>query len=172
MPDETNEKHPHLVRLCGEVEALRLTLAVLILLYCSYATGVHAQCPGENTVVAYGVVAMSSMSSGGFTDTLDTFIGTGCTTAMFGTMAPIICQSQDNPSLKRLTVAWSFDASNTTGNGCTFNCQGGTCRIRGGDALPVELMDFGIEVDDGPDAESEAPEGIDEKSPPTPGRGP
>ena len=36
-------------------------------------------------------------------------------------------------------------AANTTTNGCNFMCEGGSCIVRGGDALPAELMNFAIE---------------------------
>ena len=56
-------------------------------------------------------------------------------------------------------------AQGQTLNGCRFNCPGGTsCRLRGSDALPVELLDFAIgdpidpHTEDRPETDDGAPE--------------
>ncbi len=78
---------------------------------------------------------------------------------MFGPSPPNVCLATRSASAVQLLVLFPSATANATGNGCTFNCDGGTCRVRGGDALPVELMDFSVEgAADGAtpeDAESE-----------------
>ena len=86
---------------------------------------------------------------------------------MFGTMQPTSCAINRTSGTALLLARWPSAASNTAMNGCTFNCDGGTCRVRGGDALPVELMEFGIEDDDGRDTEEleDEPETSDNNRP-------
>ena len=57
--------------------------------------------------------------------------------------------------------------SDTPGMGCDFSCpllplSQRNCSIRGGDGLPVELMDFTIE-DDNPPSEEEKPDSDTER---------
>ncbi len=77
------------------------------------------------------------------------FIGGGCTTTMkYGPNPPSSCSDfvgLGETWVVELQARFSESAHNTTQNGCTFMCPGGTCRVRGGDALPVELMHFGVE---------------------------
>ncbi len=94
-------------------------------------------------------------------------IGTGCTTVAFGTNPPVLCTALTNtfgspPNvLGRLKVQWAASAGNTSANGCSFNCQGGTCRVRGGDGLPVELMEFSVDGSTDPEP-TDDPEATDE----------
>ena len=67
----------------------------------------------------------------------------------FGTpLNPINCNAVVFGAPPNLTasihLSFAGAASHTTMNGCTFNCPGGTCRLQGGDGLPVELLDFHI----------------------------
>ncbi len=109
-----------------------------------------AQCPIDTggTVTAFGTNAQLISYPGLLPDPdeLFDFIGPGgCTTATFGPNPPTNCRTFRSPSIAALLLYFSNPGSNTSSNGCTFNCDGGTCRVRGGDALPVELMDFSVE---------------------------
>lgn len=108
------------------------------------------QCPGNATILSNTMFHLAYVSSnpGGTMGPLYDFIGIGCSSTAFGTMAPTQCNSVKTTTTARLTAQFANAISNTTMNGCIFNCQGGTCRVRGGDALPVELMDFEINEED------------------------
>ena len=92
-------------------------------------------------------------------DELADFIGTGgCTTSRFGPNPPTNCIANATLISASIVVEFSNVAHNTILNGCTFNCDGGTCRVRGGDALPVELMGFSVEGEDSSGVVEEGPE--------------
>ncbi len=131
-------------------------------------TQLRAQCPGSMTRVTnvpsgmfYRALMSSDVASNPPPAELDLFIGTGCTAESFGT-GVINCSVNDLSFINQLQVRFDNSAANSNMNGCTFNCEGGTCRVRGGDALPVELMDFGINDDTtASDAEDHEPKGED-----------
>ncbi len=123
-------------------------LGLLALLgFLAIASESAAQCPGVPVITGTEAYVSSAPSVSPDPDEIFDFIGTGCTTGMFGTNPPGSCQWFASPGLAILAATWPDSANNATGNGCTFNCQGGgTCRLRGGDGMPVELMDFAIEA--------------------------
>ena len=81
---------------------------------------------------------------------LDTFIFPSCTmTMMVGLTAPTQCLAVIGAGVAIISAMWPALGGNMTTNYCLFSgCGGagtGTCIIRGGDGLPVELLDFYIE---------------------------
>jgi hypothetical protein len=127
-------------------------VALLVL----FTTEASAQCPGTPNVGFVFAQVRSYTNANPDPDELDAFIGTGCNTAKFKTgsgVSPIACSvityQVTTPAVRRLNVVWSNNAHNMTNAGCTFICQGGgTCRVRGADALPVELMEFSVKDGD------------------------
>ena len=112
----------------------------------------QAQCYGvQNVTMMTAQVQEISAAPG----PLYSFIGGGCATAVFGPNPPTMCMTYKAiPPVfftARLRAVWSSSADNVTANGCTFVCPGGTCRVRGGDALPVELLDFSVDGSDDPE---------------------
>ena len=111
---------------------------------------VHAQaCPGTQTGV--GGTGAFMASSATVPGAAYNFVGTGCTGMSFG-HSTIDCLGGRGTFIPTTEVYYtaffqaSFNsAANTTMNGCVFMCEGGTCIVRGGDALPAELMNFAIE---------------------------
>ena len=125
------------------------TRAVFLLAFALFPyTAESQQCPGTNftTITAMVARASSMTATNPDPDELAIFISAGCTTDMFGPNPPNLCSvftaGGGNPALQAF---WVATTQNVTSNGCTFNCPGGTCRVRGADALPVELMEFSIE---------------------------
>jgi len=123
-----------------------LATLTLFVLACFVPGGVWSQCPGTPvTTQSLSVYVYSTPSVHVDPDPIADFIGTGCTTAKFGSNPPDNCGYQNTPGLAILTASWMNAAFNVISNGCTFNCQGGgTCRLRGDDGLPVELLDFSV----------------------------
>ena len=120
----------------------------------------RAQCPASQFYVADVVaIAYSYTPDNPDPNELDDFIGNGCATVKFGTSPPHICTVYNIPPDISLVVEFTAPSANVTGNGCVFVCQNGICTVRGGDGLPVELMEFSIE-----DGETGSPE--DEVFPP------
>jgi len=116
-----------------------------------YTNASSAQCPvdtmGSRGALGNGAYVNSMFFSLPDPDELYNFIGPGgCTTMKFGVNPPNLCDVVVDPGVAAvLFVGFAATSHNITGNGCTFNCAGGTCRVRGGDALPVELMEFSVE---------------------------
>ena len=111
------------------------------------------QCPGTTHMAVsippstyYAVVYSGPMASPG---PLYTFIGTGCIAAQFGPNPPTCYATQatlySGQYYAQIVAIFLSSAANVTENGCVFNCEGGSCIVRGGDGLPVELMAFEIE---------------------------
>lgn len=119
------------------------SLAVLVVL----AGTAKAQCPGVPVISGTEAYVSSSPVGDPDPDEISALIGGGCTTGMFGPNPPDNCSHNVTPMLAILVAVWGDSAHNVSANGCTFNCGGGSCRIRGGDGLPVELLDFGISND-------------------------
>lgn len=114
-----------------------------------------SQCPGSHKASGVRATAWSSGHLLTF-GPLWNFISNGCTHVAFGPTPPSYCSAirvlapPPIPGLYSrftavLRVGFADPASNQTSNGCTFNCPGGTCIVRGGDGLPVELMQFKVE---------------------------
>ena len=119
----------------------------------------RAECPvfaTRSVFSGYAIVKTNDPGSTQPSHPLKDFFGGNCTTnkalwatGMFGAIPPIYCSivtATNNPNLLGLTAVWGTSsmgtASNTTMNGCTFTCNGNSCRVRGADGLPVELMSF------------------------------
>ncbi len=132
------------------------TLVLVIAILCIAPQYMQAQCPGSQMVVTMTIAQVHELLPA--PGPLYAFIGGGCTTtAVFGPNPPTQCPTFTGMGAfytARLRAVWANSVDNSTANGCTFICPGGTCRVRGGDALPVELMDFTIgESDDSEPAE-------------------
>ena len=126
---------------------MKITAAVVFLV--CFAWFVSAQCPGPPAVVGGGTV--SKVSTGGPIGSLWTFVSTGtdssatCMGAPYGPTAPTLCEATRSGTMTaRINILFPLGGNNTAANYCIFNCNG-TCRMRGGDGLPVELMDFSID---------------------------
>ena len=123
----------------------------------------NAQCPGTGqrfaantygTMYYFGNYMASAMGPG----PLNSFILNGtnmvaCTTAKFGPNPPDTCVAATSVDLDNDGVFGSAIgplflnfSQNVTQNGCSFTCPGGSCRVRGGDGLPVELILFEVDV--------------------------
>lgn len=129
-----------------------MTLAFVLM----WARPAPAQCPGTTHYTtssppsAYfaAVYSQNRHSPGPLFD----FIGAGCTAVPVGPNPPISCLAarfvtSSYGSLTytgQLTASFLSGAANVTANGCLFNCGGGSCLVRGGDGLPVELMSFSV----------------------------
>lgn len=125
---------------------------ILAFALCMAAGGAGAQCPGNGLISGReALVAQQGMAG------LYTLIGTGCTANYFGSMQPSQCSaimgSFGGVAYAQVRAIWPDASSNTTMNGCNFICGGGACTIRGGDALPVELLDFSVHEDPPEDEE-------------------
>jgi len=120
---------------------LLLVLALMMVM----GNSVAQQCLGTGTLATGGFASMFSSGSSG---PLHNFIGMAlnCTTVMYGPNPPVFCAVQNNSSLAQLAATFASPASSMPSNGCSFMCPGGTCQVRGGDALPVELMEFSVSV--------------------------
>jgi len=131
---------------------MRKVTIVLVVLSSMAVVSANAQCPGTarstNGVFAY--VVSNNPGTMGPLYLLNT---PPCTTMVFGTMAPTDCNFVHTTTTARLTARFAATASNTSANGCIFNCGGGSCIVRGGDALPVELMEFTIDETEGEQSE-------------------
>ncbi len=130
---------------------------------------VRSQCPldasGYRSVVNNRAFNASAPYIHADPDEIYDFIGPGgCTGIPYGPNPPTQCLAFRSSYEAGLQANWPLTASNTTANGCTFNCDGGTCRVRGGDALPVELMEFSVEDEDSPGAIVDDPEAPDEEA--------
>ncbi len=111
-----------------------------------WSSSALAQCPGSDFLAGGAAAQARSFTNvNPDPDELLAFIGTGCTTSMFGTPAPTGCAVDTGAPIIALVAQFAASGDNTTGAGCVFNCQGGTCRVRGADALPVELLQFSAE---------------------------
>ncbi len=122
---------------------------------------VEAQCPGSagvGTQGGYPAAWRGSSSNGtsvmGTGAPLFDWVGGGCATMKFGANPPALCFATRNATHNGtsndyrtafLSANFAVASHNMTSNGCTFVCGGGTCKVRGGDALPVELLGFGVE---------------------------
>ncbi len=129
-----------------------MTLAFVLM----WARPAPAQCPGtthytsSNPPSIYGAEVYSRRSHN--PGPLHVFIGAGCTAVRTGTNPPGTCAASNWTSNSYgslvyyafLEVTFPSGAANATANGCIFNCEGGSCRVRGGDGLPVELMSFSV----------------------------
>jgi len=117
----------------------RINLCALLLVVMLIPEVVKAECPGYSTAFTFLTgkgIAISGNSS------LGAFIGTGCITGMFGSNPPTNCAV----TISTLGVIFASAGHNTVANGCIFTCNGGAnvCQLRGGDGLPVELMEFSV----------------------------
>ena len=137
------------------------TAAVFVAVFiCWSVLPVDAQCPGFHwatdvtSVNWYEARALSTKFVPATSKPLYDFIGGGpCSTTKFGPNPPTQCSwvtgyiysTLTNYYTANLIARFASAAANTTANGCIFVCPGGTCRVRGGDALPIELMDFAVE---------------------------
>ncbi len=136
---------------------LRVIILACILMW---ARPAPAQCPGTTHYTTsqppsgyFALVYSQNRNSPG---PLVDLIGSGCTAVPFGPNPPISCLAlrfvtSSYGSLTYtglLTVSFLTGAANVTANGCLFNCEGGSCRVRGGDALPVELMSFSVDEEE------------------------
>ncbi len=145
------------------------TVAFIVLLSATYTPVTRAQCLGVHTAIGTFARAFSDGSGTGQGEPLYDFIGTGgCTYTKFGPNPPDLCNidrdySSSNGTFRAVLWAWWIGAPafNVTENGCQFNCDGGSCIVRGGDGLPVELMDFAIEDDEASATEDAEPESTD-----------
>ena len=124
-----------------------------------------AQCPASQ-FYASGISAIASSYTPDNPDPneLDDFIGNGCAKVPFGTSPPDVCTAYNIPPDIALVVEFPSSAANVTGNGCIFICQNGICTVRGGDGLPVELMEFKIEGGVAEAPEDEVFEAQDDRS--------
>ena len=133
--------HLHIVR----------TPAIGAALLLVFSTFLGAQCPSTmmNTF-AVAVVRYSTPPRPTGGPVCDLILGPGnCTAAAttyrfgtpYGPFPPTQCQAYVTGINGNAFVQAIFMSaiSNTDMNGCIFPCPGGTCRIRGGDGLPVEL---------------------------------
>jgi hypothetical protein len=133
-----------------------LFAVVAVVAILAIASPSWAECPGPIQSGSARQVSQFSYGPGmGTGNPFFDFIGpVACATVKFGTMQPTFCQAL----AQNLTTIFSAGANvrwgsasaataNNTANGCTFICQGGSCRMRGGDTLPVELMDFSVDDD-------------------------
>ncbi len=140
-------------------KSLTRVLVLTVFGFClGWVPRVSAQCPGTLMVRTFpgGTHSAQAMSANtGSPGPLYLFIGattTSCTTAKFGTKPPTRCQLSQNTSgatffTAGLVAVWPAVPPTPTAHGCVFNCPGGTCRVRGGDGLPVELMGFSVDGD-------------------------
>ena len=118
---------------------------VLLLIVALHSTSSFGQqCPGVGPQFYSGT--MTSWRTWFFTMVPGTFVTGGCTTMKNFTNNDTLmladCQVFNDEKLyARLGPAYQSNSSKY----CLFTCGGGTCRIQGGDGLPVELMEFGIE---------------------------
>ena len=129
-----------------------LSVSLSLLLFCA-SFSASAACPGTQSILSrLAIVNSSKLSSPG---PAYLFIGTGCTVMGYGPNPPTFCNAVKSTSpfpsgisyVAFFHLAFPDNAHNITQNGCTFACDGGAnvCRVRGGDALPVELMDFSVQ---------------------------
>ena len=132
-----------------------VVVGFVLLVTVAVVSPADAQCPGTMQYASMNW-AFAISTAPWPTGSLYLFIGGGCTTSMFGPNPPTACQSVNTTTTARLTAIFSMTTHNVTANGCVFNCALGTCRVRGGDGLPVELMYFDVEGD-----EAEAPQDSD-----------
>ena len=116
------------------------------------------QCPGvlhgalTSPMTPTQVSATARGVGRGSGNALYDFIGpTGCMATATGvTGAKPVCFASRAYSARAsdfgasLIARFAMASHNTIGAGCIFNCPGGSCRVRGGDALPVELMGFSV----------------------------
>ncbi|GJM09860.1 MAG: hypothetical protein DHS20C11_21360 [Lysobacteraceae bacterium] len=129
------------------------TVLVLALTILMPSLAAADTCPLASSANVNGrFVSIVSTASGPGPNPIADFIGTGCTAAAFGPNPPAGCRGGlGSFSLASFFASWPGAASNTTANGCTFTCNaGGTgaanvCQMRGGDGLPVELMEFTLD---------------------------
>ena len=126
-------------------------LCALLLIVMLIPDVVMAQCPGTGTNGSnlrgqmYSFAPFPLGSNG-----LYQFIGTGgCTYMKFGPEQPVRCETARNTAVAFIRAGWDQYGTPATpnANGCTFTCDGGAnvCQVRGGDGLPVELMEFSVE---------------------------
>ena len=114
-------------------------------------------CPGTPSVMGRTARVLSTAACSGATQItmagpLGLFIfqpGGGCNCgSSFGTPPTSTYQyaAQGGGSCQvSLMIRFATTGQNITANGCDWNCGGNTCTMRGGDALPVELMEFSVE---------------------------
>lgn len=121
--------------------------SLLLLLAVGPARG---ECPGMPTTQSPGPPATTYVASvfANMAPSLtqaQNFIGTGCTVMTFGSNVAS-CNTNNTSMFVNFIASFSSAAANNMANGCIFTCDGmaNTCRVRGGDGLPVELMEFGI----------------------------
>jgi hypothetical protein len=126
------------------------TLCALVFAVMLIPDVVMAQaCPGTNHE---GNELKGKASSSGFTNNatadLYNFIGTaGCSGMAFGATQPWLCGSARFTGRAELYANWlvADEPATPSLNGCSFNCGGKICQVRGGDGLPVELMEFSVD---------------------------
>jgi hypothetical protein len=138
-----------------------------------FPAGLSAQCPGNNpytiSVTAFSSYRAVMVAAPATTAQIQFFMGaTGADPCgggqPFGT-GVTNCSSYYGTGIAFFIADFASSAANNTLNGCSFGCPAGpspttTCIVRGGDALPVELMGFSIGPDeDSVEADEPAPDG-------------
>lgn len=129
----------------------RTLTALSILVSATLYSPAQAQaqaCVPLGTHMVNSVIA-SAQSDGTMPGTGFLFHGGTCTTMKFGPNPPTQCPNFTMSFPASMYTAFfaavfSESSSNTPNNGCSFNCALGACQVRGGTALPVELLRFGI----------------------------
>lgn len=143
---------------------MRKAAVIVAVFICWSVLPVDAQCPGNHRVTNvtsttfslywHVAQAFSTKFVPATSKPLYDFIGVGpCSTAKFGPNPPTQCDwgaayvysTINNYYTAHLIARFASAAANNAANGCIFVCPGGTCQVRGGDGLPVELMDFAVE---------------------------
>jgi hypothetical protein len=112
-------------------------------------TACPASSMGGPYVTGRFAYVFSYIGQGG--DTLNDFIGAGCTAQPTGTMPPSTCMTGVYNTWYYVGATWPNTAARAAAgvnDGCQFNCPGGTCFVRATDGLPVELMKFSVEPED------------------------
>lgn len=122
--------------------------AALLTIVCSVprpaAAGVCV--PNASNVVAFSTTAARRRSMQG-TATLAQFAAcpSNQSGVPFGPNPPALCFIHHPDSASgNASLIFSMASQNITANGCSWPCAGG-CIVRGGDALPVELLGFGVD---------------------------
>jgi len=128
---------------------MRVSFRLFSFVVLFFSVSAQAQiCPGNGPLSfmsgAYNTRFFKSISPA--------WVGPGACTVMKNFVNPTTmfpdCATQASAMGNVLAARFGTGYFSNTSKECVFTCPGGTCTIRGGDGLPVELMEFAIEETD------------------------